>query len=78
MASTQEEAAVNQTPDDKTESQKNCRAELPVLESESAGKSIGRKFPDIGHEIEEFVAANNIGADKWRQSGLLTFDGNIN
>ena len=32
---------------------------------------------DVGHEIEEFIAANNVGTDKWRHTDLLTFDGSI-
>ena len=35
------------------------------------------KYPDIGEKIEKFVQANNVGADKWRRTGLLTFDGNV-
>ena len=35
------------------------------------------KFPDIGTKIEEFVRNRNVGADKWRRTGLLTFDGNV-
>ena len=35
------------------------------------------KFPDIGAIIETFVASNNVGAEAWRQTGVLTFDGNI-
>lgn len=32
--------------------------------------------PNIGEAIEEFVASNNVGADAWRRTGVLTFDGN--
>lgn len=32
--------------------------------------------PDIGKSIEEFVKDNNVGADAWRRTGVLTFDGN--
>ena len=32
--------------------------------------------PDIGSVIEEFVQESNIGADAWRRTGVLTFDGN--
>lgn len=34
--------------------------------------------PDIGKEIERFVEERNIGADAWRHTGVLTFDGNRN
>ena len=32
--------------------------------------------PDIGQTIEDFVSAANVGADQWRRTGVLTFDGN--
>ena len=33
--------------------------------------------PDIGKVIESFVQERNIGADAWRRTGVLTFDGNV-
>ena len=39
-------------------------------------KNIVDKFPDIGKSIEAFVEASNFGADAWRRTGVLTFDGN--
>ena len=36
-----------------------------------------RDFPDIGKEIEQFVQSRRVGADAWRRTGILTFDGNI-
>jgi hypothetical protein len=35
-----------------------------------------RKFPNIGRDIEEFVRSRKVGADAWRRTGVLTFDGN--
>lgn len=32
--------------------------------------------PDIGTEMEKYVTSHNIGADAWRRTGVLTFDGN--
>lgn len=32
--------------------------------------------PNIGHVVEEFVKDHNVGADAWRRTGVLTFDGN--
>ena len=32
--------------------------------------------PDIGNTIEEFVCKRGVGADSWRRTGVLTFDGN--
>ena len=34
--------------------------------------------PNIGNTIESFVKDHNVGADAWRLTGLLTFDGNVN
>ena len=38
--------------------------------------SIVNKFPNIGQEIERFVKDCGVGADAWRRTGILTFDGN--
>ena len=35
------------------------------------------RFPNIGSEIESYVRSCDIGADKWRRTGVLTFDGNL-
>ena len=34
--------------------------------------------PNIGETIETFVQERNVGADAWRRTGVLTFDGNTN
>ena len=34
-------------------------------------------FPDIEKEIETFVQSKRVGADAWRRTGMLTFDGNL-
>ena len=39
--------------------------------------SITATYPDIGTTIEKYVEDCNIGADAWRRTGMLTFDGNI-
>ncbi len=39
--------------------------------------SILKLFPDTGKAVESFVADSNIGADAWRRTGMLTFDGNL-
>ena len=41
-------------------------------------KGIIKDHPDIGQTIEEFVKSCNVGADAWRRTGILTFDGNSN
>lgn len=40
-------------------------------------KTVVDKFPDIGKSIESFVSESSIGADAWRRTGVLTFDGNL-
>ena len=40
-------------------------------------QSVESKFPDIGESIEAFVSDRNVGADAWRRTGVLTFDGNV-
>ena len=37
-----------------------------------------KECPNLGQTIEEFVKAGNVGADQWRRTGVLTFDGNTN
>ena len=39
-------------------------------------KQILRDCPNIGDVMEKFVEECNIGADSWRRTGVLTFDGN--
>lgn len=43
--------------------------------SKKIGK-IQNECPDIGNTIEEFVRKRGVGADSWRRTGVLTFDGN--
>ena len=38
--------------------------------------SILKDCPDIGETIEAFVREHQVGADAWRRTGVLTFDGN--
>ena len=38
-------------------------------------RGIVKKFPNIGKAIEDFVLERNVGADFWRRTGVLTFDG---
>ena len=37
-----------------------------------------RDCPNIGQAIESFVQDHSVGADAWRRTGVLTFDGNAN
>lgn len=41
----------------------------------SVSKTLQR-FPNIGKDIENYVSAKRVGADKWRRTGVLTFSGN--
>ena len=53
-------------------------AEMRLLKRKRS-KRVGRvmrDFPDIGRTIEEYVQSNGVGADAWRRTGVLTFDGN--
>jgi hypothetical protein len=38
--------------------------------------TILREFPNIGKDIESFVQSRGVGAEAWRRTGVLTFDGN--
>ena len=48
-----------------------CRRILPRV------SAIQKECPDIGQVVKEFVQQSNVGADAWRQTGVLTFDGNV-
>ena len=39
-------------------------------------QGILKDCPDIEQEIETFVQDSSVGADAWRRTGILTFDGN--
>ena len=39
-------------------------------------KGILHDYPNIGKVMEEYVEQRSIGADAWRRTGVLTFDGN--
>lgn len=38
--------------------------------------SVLKEFPNIGKDIEEYVRSRRCGADAWRRTGVVTFDGN--
>ena len=54
-------------------------AERRILARKLSKKTskILKECPDIGKEIETFVQSHNVGADAWRRTGVLTFDGNL-
>ena len=39
-------------------------------------KTILSERPGIGAAMEEYAKNCGVGADKWRRTGVLTFDGN--
>ena len=53
--------------------------ELRLLKKKCSSREskILHDFPDIGETIESYVQSCNVGADAWRRTGVLTFDGNI-
>ena len=69
----------------KTLMRRNRRLKAKVIaEKNFLSRKISRKvktvvstFPDIGDAIESFVSESNVGADAWRRTGVLTFDGNL-
>ena len=40
--------------------------------------TILKDYPDIGSTIEAYVQEKQVGADQWRRTGILMFDGNCN
>ena len=49
--------------------------------SRKVSKRVGKILsdcPNIGETIESFVHDHSVGADAWRRTGVLTFDGNAN
>ena len=40
-------------------------------------KTILHTYPDIGNVIEQIVEDSDIGADRWRRTGVYTFSGDI-
>lgn len=55
------------------------KAEQRLLKRQLAKRfsKILTKFPNTGRDIEEFVRSRKVGADAWRRTGILTFDGNV-
>ena len=54
------------------------QAKICVLQKHIPKKvsTILRDHPTIEKDTEDFAEENNVGADAWRLTGLLTFDGN--
>ena len=57
---------------------KKAKAERKFLSRQVSNRTskLLQDCPNIGAVIESFVQDNNIGADVWRRTGVLTFDGN--
>ena len=41
----------------------------------TSAKSIEKTYPDIGKVMESIAEASDVGADKWRRTGVYTFSG---
>ena len=66
----------------KDKSRKRAKEEIKVSgllrkKISTSTKSIIKTFPDIGDVIEKFVESCDIGADKWRRTGLYAFSGDV-
>ena len=35
-----------------------------------------KQFPNVANDIEEYVRSKRCGAEAWRRTGVVTFDGN--
>ena len=57
---------------------KKAKAERKFLSRQVSNRTskLLQDCPNIGAVIESFVQDNNVGADAWRRTGVLTFDGN--
>lgn len=56
---------------------RNAEKQYLQRKSSRSVNSITTTYPDIGNTIEEFVKECNVGADAWRRTSMLTFDGNV-
>lgn len=61
----------------KREYSKNIAGQGFLSRKEVSHANILTSYPDIGEVIESFVQECSVGADSWRRTGLLTFDGNV-
>ena len=57
---------------------KKAKAERKFLSQQMSNRTskLLQDCPNIGAVIKSFVQDNNVGADAWRRTGVLTFDGN--
>ena len=39
-------------------------------------RGILKDYPNIGTDIEDYMKERSVGAEAWRRTGVLTFDGN--
>ena len=64
----------------KDKSRKRAKAEIDssgLFQKESSERTdaVHKRHPHIGEVIEKFVKESNVGADKWRRTGVYTFSG---
>ena len=61
--------------DDKSSKLAECRFLSRTISKKAS--TLIKEFPNIGEIVEDFVRDHNVGADSWRRTGVLTFDGNV-
>ncbi|KAK3754306.1 hypothetical protein QZH41_006635 [Actinostola sp. cb2023] len=66
----------------KDKSRKKAQAEIEaasLFHKKSATRmdAIDKRHPDIGEVMEKIVADADVGADKWRRTGVYTFSGDL-
>ena len=65
----------------KDEGKKRAKDEIEMRglngkwKSTKNAQSVLSRYPDIGEVMEQIVREADIGADKWRQTGVYTFTG---
>ena len=52
-----------------------AKEKLLKRKTRTSSKSIEKVYPDIGKVMESFAESCDIGADKWRRTGVYTFSG---
>jgi len=61
----------------KIEGKNDRRREVSCSQISKRVSKIQQECPAVGKTIEDFVSAGSVGADQWRRTGVLTFDGNL-
>lgn len=48
---------------------------IPKRKIQKRTSRVIKEHPSIGKDSEDFVKSKKVGADAWRRTGVLTFDG---